>query len=84
LFVASLNVVSLLARAFGALNPRAEQCALITTVASGKENEKVRRRGDREVGGSQCDEVGVVVRNTARSGLTVTCMPKFNGDEFQL
>lgn len=51
LFAESLSVMSLLARALGALNPRAVQCARTTTVASGKGNEKVRRKGDREGGG---------------------------------
>lgn len=44
-------------------------------LASGSENEKVRRRGDREGGGVQHGDVGVagaLVRNTARSGWRVT------------
>lgn len=68
----SLNVISLLARAFGDLSPRAVQCALTTTVGSGEGKEKVRTKGDREEGGVHCGDVGVagvlVVRNTASPG----------------
>lgn len=68
----SLNVMSLFARAFGDLSPRAVQCALTTTVGSGKGKEKVRTKGDREGGGVHCGNVGVagvlVVRNTDSPG----------------